>query len=282
LVKIGKIGLLAASLFALQASAQETQTTRVLGVVANYADTALFRSGPETLRKILREVGGYYTEGSGGAHAFVAEVYPTALQLTQPRPEGRCQLPDRDRLSTALRDAGISLIGYRALVLVVPPSKLGCPGGVQTAFRHQEADGSLRTVPLAISWSLTERYIAHEILHTHGLGHANSLRCRKETLAANCKTREYGNTWDLMGHDGGNFQMISAPLPCCQEPVRFTMAPAAKSSNRLMRLSKPKGARNSIHSASGCRSLIDSLPVNGRRTSTAVGRPPGLAAAAMV
>lgn len=212
LVKIGKMGLLAGSFFALQAAAQEVQTTRMLGVVVNHADTALFRGGPEKLRTILRKVGDFYAEGSGGTHAFVAEVHPTVLRLTQTRPEGRCQLPDSDRLSTALRDAGVSLSGFRALVLVVPPSKLGCPGGVQTAFRHQEADGSLRTVPLAVAWSITPRYIAHEILHTHGLGHANSLRCRKGSLAADCRVREYGNAWDLMGFDGGNLHMLSAPM----------------------------------------------------------------------
>jgi len=34
-VRLGRIYLLAASLFALQASAQETRTTKVLGIVAN-------------------------------------------------------------------------------------------------------------------------------------------------------------------------------------------------------------------------------------------------------
>lgn len=208
---IGRAGLLAASLVALPVSAQEAQTTRVLGVVVNYADTAQFRSGPEALRKILRRVGAFYAEGSGGTHALAADVHPTALGLTQARPEGKCQLPDRDGLSRALADAGIGMRGYQALVLVVPPSKLGCPGGVQTAFRHQEADGSPRTVPLAVAWSLSERYIAHEILHTHGLGHANALRCRKMALAADCTVREYGNSWDLMGFDGGGFHMTSAP-----------------------------------------------------------------------
>jgi len=118
------------------------------------------------LRKILRRVGDFYAEGSGGAQSFVAEVHATTIVLPQARPGGKCQLLDRDGLSTALRDAGISLIGFRALVLVVPPSKLGCPGGVQTAFRHLEADASSRAVPLAVAWSLTERYVAHEIVHS--------------------------------------------------------------------------------------------------------------------
>ena len=34
---------------------------------------------------------------------------------------------------------------------------------------------SVGTNALAIAWSLTERYIAHEIVHTHGLGHAQAL-----------------------------------------------------------------------------------------------------------
>ena len=49
------------------------------------------------------------------------------------------------------------------------------------------ADGITRAVPLAVSWSLTERYVTHEIVHTYGVGHANSLSCRKATLAADAK-----------------------------------------------------------------------------------------------
>jgi hypothetical protein len=120
----------------------------------------------------------------------------------------------------------------------MPRSRLRCPGGVQTAFRHPRGDGTLRRVPLAVSWSLTERYVAHEILHTHGLGHANSLRCRDSALAANCKLREYGNFWDLMGFDGGNVQMISAPMRAFMGwtqpvlhgsgPATYTMAAATR------------------------------------------------------
>lgn len=206
------IAVVIAVLIAGHASAQVRRTTRVLGIVANYEDTAHFQAGPDALRKILRKVSSFYAEGSGGAHELVADVRPLPLVLPQNRPAGRCQLPDRTALSTALREANVPVAEYQALVLVVPPSADGCPGGVQTAFGHLQADATVRTVPLAVAWSLTERYVAHEILHTHGMGHANSLQCRNAPLAVRCKVRAYGNTWDLMGHDGGGFQMISAPL----------------------------------------------------------------------
>jgi hypothetical protein len=207
-----KLVLVAAALFADATQAQTNQMTRVYAVVGTYTDTRAFKQGPQKLSTILSKVRDYYAEGSGGAHEFAYEVRPTILELAQTRPQGRCQLPDMARLSATLRDAGITLEGFHALVLIVPPSALGCPGGVQTALRMHGADGPMRTVPLAVSWSLTQRYIAHEIIHTHGLGHANSLVCRQATLAANCKTREYGNVWDLMGHDAASFEMISAPL----------------------------------------------------------------------
>lgn len=204
--------LIAAALFVSAAWAQETRSTKVYGVVANYTDTRSFPGGPEKLRRILRTARSFHAEGSGGAHDLVAEVHPVLLQLPQARPPGRCQRPDTAALSAALREAGIDLGGRHALVLVVPPSAQGCPGGVQTVFRHVEADGITRAVPLAVSWSLTERYVTHEIVHTYGVGHANSLSCRKATLAADCRVREYGNAWDLMGHDGGGLRMISAPI----------------------------------------------------------------------
>lgn len=207
-----KLVLLAAALFANAAQAQVVQTTKIYAVASTYADTRPFKQGPQKLQRILSKVHDYYAEGSGGAHELVYEVHPTTLELSQTRPQGKCQLPDMAKLSATLRDAGITLDGYRALVLIVPPSALGCPGGVQTAFEHRGANGNLRRVPLAVSWSLTERYIAHEIMHTHGLGHANSLVCRQATLALNCKTKEYGNAWDLMGHDAASFELIAAPL----------------------------------------------------------------------
>jgi hypothetical protein len=200
-------------LVALSASAAQappTQTTRVYAVAARYSDTSSNGRGPGTLQKILRTVRDFYAEGSGGRHEFVADVHPVTLELPQARPPGRCRLPDGATLSQALRDAGISLTGYHALVLVVPASTQGCAGGVQTAFRHVETDGARRAVPLAVSWSYTGRFVAHEIVHTHGIGHAKALACRAASIAADCTTKEYGNIWDLMGN--GSSHMLSAPL----------------------------------------------------------------------
>lgn len=182
----------------------------VYAVVARYADTPSNPKASAHLRRILDDVQAFYKEGSGGRHAFVGDLHPVVLELPQARPAGSCRLPDPAVLSAALVLAGISLKDRHALALVVPASAEGCRGGVQTTFRHREADGSTRVVPLAVSWSLTDRFIAHEILHTHGLGHAKTLVCPGAALAADCTTKEYGNVWDLMGN--GSFQMLSAPL----------------------------------------------------------------------
>ncbi len=244
----GRIGLLAAAVLAWHAaaSAVPTTTTKVLGVVAHYADTTPRPRSPETLRTILRRVGDFFVEGSGGTHGLDAQVRPEPLALPQQRPAGKCRLPDRGRLSAALRDAGISLAGYDALVLVVPPSAQGCPGGVQTAFGHREADGSARTVPLAVAWSLTERYVAHEVLHTRGLGHANALRCRKVSLAADCKVREYGNSWDLLGFDAGSFQMISAPMRAALGWTKVSTHDAGQATYTIAAASRPDGQPTAV------------------------------------
>lgn len=186
------------------------QTTRVFALVATYADTKGNARDPAKLNKVLQDVRAFYAQGSGGAHEFVGVVHPRPVELAQTRPQGKCRLPDGNVLSAALRDAGISLTRYHALTLVVPASANGCKGGLQTAFLHQDTDESVRRVPLAVSWSMTDRFIAHEIVHTQGIGHAKTLVCRGATLAPGCRTEEYGNVWDLMGN--GKFQMLSAPL----------------------------------------------------------------------
>lgn len=202
--------LLTAALPCVALASPAARTTEVYAVVARYADTSSNPRAPATLRKILQSVRAFYAEGSGGSHQFTAEVHPSVLELAQPRPAGNCRLPDSNVLSAALREAGISLNDRHALVLVVPASAQGCRGGVQTWFAHREADGSVRRVPLAVSWSLTGRFVAHEIVHTHGIGHAKTLACSKASLGVDCRTKEYGNVWDLMGN--GSFQMLSAPL----------------------------------------------------------------------
>ncbi|NWG74287.1 MAG: hypothetical protein HXY24_06720 [Rubrivivax sp.] len=204
---LGVLGLFAA---VGHAEAQPARSTQVLGVVAAYTDASRGVGGPAQLRKVLLALRAFYAEGSGGAHEFVGDVHPGIVQLAQARPVGKCRLPDGSVLSAALRDAGIGLEHYHALALVVPASTGGCNGGLQTTFLHREADGTTRRVPLAVSWSMTDRFIAHEIVHTHGIGHAKTLVCPGASVAAACKTGEYGNVWDLMGN--GKFQMLSAPL----------------------------------------------------------------------
>ncbi len=200
----------AALLVGVGAQAQPVQSTRVYAASAHYADTHADSGSLLKLSKVLRAVRDFYAEGSGGTHEFVGDLHPHPLQLAQSRPQGKCRLPDAAVLSAALRDAGVSLSGYHALALVVSASTGGCKGGVQTSFLHREVDGTTRRVPLAVSWSMTDRFIAHEIVHTHGIGHAQALVCRGATVAAQCRTEGYGNIWDLMGN--GSFGMLSAPL----------------------------------------------------------------------
>lgn len=238
--------LLGVAVFATPVSAQAARVTKVYAVAAAYSDIQPFKRGPERLRRILDRLRAYYAEGSGGTHELVAEVHPTVLDLGQARPAGRCQLPDRAALSTRLNEAGIVLDGQDALVLVVPPSAGGCPGGVKTGFVHRDAAGRARQLPLAIAWSLTERYIAHEILHTHGLGHANALACRGVALAAHCKLREYGNAWDLMGQDGGGYQMISAPMRARMEWTEPVLHASGRATYTIGAATRPGGLPTAV------------------------------------
>ena len=83
-------------------------------------------------------------------------------------------------------------------------------------------------------------------LHTHGLGHAKSLRCRKLALAAGCRTREYGNTWDLMGHDGGNFQMMSAPLRASVGWTQAIVHGAGDATYTIAAATRPEGLPTAV------------------------------------
>ena len=63
----------------------------------------------------------------------------------------------------------------------------------------------LGEVPGTQAWSNesnTLSVIGHEVGHTFGLGHANSLPCNGVTIATNCPLGrpEYGDPWDIMGN----------------------------------------------------------------------------------
>lgn len=45
--------------------------------------------------------------------------------------------------------------------------------------------------------------VAHEIGHNLGLAHANAYACTGPNIPANCQNREYGDTFDKMGQEGG-------------------------------------------------------------------------------
>jgi hypothetical protein len=63
----------------------------------------------------------------------------------------------------------------------------------------------LGEVPGTQAWSNESNQVSvigHEVGHTFGLGHANSLPCNGLTIATNCPLArpEYGDPWDIMGN----------------------------------------------------------------------------------
>jgi hypothetical protein len=192
------LALAAATLPAL-AHAQPARTVEVLGVVARYADTEVSPRGPEKLDRLIGATAEFYEEGSGGAYAIRGTTLPRVLAIEQPRPEGRCGLPRLDLLAAALSREGVDLGRYQRMVLFVPESAAGCNGGRAFTATFRRGAEVLR-MPLAITFSLTERFVIHEYGHGDGLGHAQSVDCGADVIGARCRIREYGNVWDTMGN----------------------------------------------------------------------------------
>ncbi len=195
--------LLAATLFVGAAFAAET---RILGVVAQYTDTAWPGNAPTTLKDLLFGSGGnsvrnYYAEGSGGAHVVTGHVHPQILTINQSRPPGTCMLPNPSLLGQAILEAGIEPTQYTMIAVVASSSQNSCNGGLRTGLRYSDP-ATRRTIhrPLIIVWSLTDRFLLHETGHAHGLGHAKTLNCGKEALVGACALNEYGDFTDTMAN----------------------------------------------------------------------------------
>ncbi len=179
--------------------AQPTRTVEVLGVVARYADTEVSARAPERLDRLIDGIAEFYKEGSGGAYAIRGTTLPRVLAIEQPRPAGRCVLPRLDLLAAALSAQGVELGRYQRMVLVVPTSAAGCTGGRALTATFRRGAEVVR-MPLAITFSLTDRFVIHEYGHGDGLGHAQSVDCGADVIGPRCRIRAYGNVWDTMGN----------------------------------------------------------------------------------
>lgn len=185
-------------------AAAQSRSTHVIGIVAGYTDTKWSTNAPSALDAILfrrsDSLRAYFAEGSGGAHLVSGSVHSQVLTIPQLRPSGRCGQPGQAQLAAVIRDAGIDLAKYTTLVLVVSSSAGGCPGGIAYSLTYAKADGSVARIRVAQAYSLTARFILHEVGHTEGLGHAKAIRCGAAPLGPVCRHAEYGNIWDTQGN----------------------------------------------------------------------------------
>ena len=136
-------------------------------------------------------VANYWSEASFGKQTLTGTVTPW-LTASFPTPT-TC---DYSGIATEARRVaqlnGYALASYQKFVYI---------------FTHVAACGwsGLGEVPGTQAWSNeynTLGVIGHEIGHTFGLGHANSLPCNGVTIATNCPLNrpEYGDPWDIMGN----------------------------------------------------------------------------------
>jgi len=136
-------------------------------------------------------VANYWSEASFGKQTLAGTVTPwlTASFQTPSTCDYQGIATEARRLATA---NGYNLANYQKFVYV---------------FTRVAACGwaGLGEVPGTQTWSNeynTLSVIGHEIGHTFGLGHANSLPCNGVTIATNCPLArpEYGDPWDIMGN----------------------------------------------------------------------------------
>jgi hypothetical protein len=201
-----------ATLFSAAILAAET---RVLGVVVGYSDKPNVAS-PASWSKALftasNSVRAFYVEGSGGKHALTGDVIPTAIVLPQTWPTGTCNTPSYPLLAAAIRAAGYRLEDYKTLVLSAVRSQGGCGNSFASNFYYMnEAGTAMQSMKLVIMWGTPNvAVLAHELLHTEGVGHANSVGCLGGALGPFCTKKEYGNPADIMGA-AGQYQTTAAP-----------------------------------------------------------------------
>ena len=136
-------------------------------------------------------VAAYWSDSSFGQQTLTGSVTPW-LTASFPTPATCDYTGIATEAKRVAQLAGYVVANYQKFVYV---------------FTNVPACGwaGLGEVPGTQAWSNesnTVSVIGHEVGHTFGLGHANSLPCNGATIATNCPLArpEYGDPWDIMGN----------------------------------------------------------------------------------
>lgn len=145
----------------------------------------------------------YYKENSLGQLAFTADYFgPYIIPEPTPLSSGGSNCPLDNISATLDSTANINLSNYHSIIYVLPfiPGKTNCASAGEVG----RSGGPGR------AWIFypNSSVLAHEIGHTLGALHANSLLCSTPNNYSNCNQREYGDPYSVMGR---NLQGLGLP-----------------------------------------------------------------------
>jgi len=188
---------------ALTASSLGEQRTLVL--MANYQENSSEQPLTELQARelVFGEVSDFFYENSSQQTWLAGDVLGW---YTLPLSNSICHSSnaDRDAADQAAIDAGVDFSSYTRIVYLFTSTPCGTVGSGTVGGYPSKA---------TINGAFTADIIAHEMGHNFGLDHSKALDCNGETLASDCNTIEYGDTYDVMGNpDFGHFNAYQKEL----------------------------------------------------------------------
>lgn len=171
---------------------------KTLVILVNFQDTIQPYTLSDVQSMIFGTTSNFFLENSFQQTWLSGDV---AGSYTIPLDSTACNSASvQNYADSAATAAGINLSAYAHHVYVFPYSAACGWSGLSTV------GGSPST-----SWingSLRLGVTAHELGHALGLFHAHSLDCGTATLGSTCTTAEYGDTLDMMGTSGSQFNAV--------------------------------------------------------------------------
>lgn len=146
----------------------------------------------------------FMKEQSYGKVSFSGNVLDWVTLQRNLTDQQACSSVSFKEIEKIIADNNINLANYDRLVYLPNGTYNGCSsiGGVDYSIAFiGTVDFNQPSYQQPFEWTILDHLLSHELGHSLGVVHANGWDCGEQIMYGDCKHVEYGNYFDVMGHN---------------------------------------------------------------------------------